>query len=196
MEQITTIVRGLKTFAHPSVEPSTIDLNAAVQNTLLVARSEYKYVADVVQQLDPDIGTLYAVEGELKQALLNLVVNAAHAIADRTAGRSMGTIVVRTTGYRRWVRVSVTDDGCGIKRDLRERIFEPFFTTKEVGRGTGQGLALVHSVVRRMGGRIEVESEVGRGSTFTLTLPRVVPDRGTTEPPIAGEEAPEVLVSS
>jgi signal transduction histidine kinase len=171
--RIATIVRAMKEFAHPDgPERIAADLNKLVESTLVIARNEYKYVADVVT----DLGTLPRVEcvpGEFNQAFLNLVVNASHAIDDVVrGGPERGTITVRTRLEGSSVVVSVTDTGCGIPEEIRQRIFDPFFTTKEVGRGTGQGLAVVHAVVvTKLKGRIQVDSEVGRGTTFELYIP-------------------------
>lgn len=174
--QVATIVLAMKEFAHPGAkEMADADLNRTVESTLVVSRNSYKFVADAVSEL----GTLPPVRcmvGEIGQVLLNLVVNAAHAIEDARAldpGRSerRGSIVVRTWQDEDYACVSVTDDGTGIPDDVRDRVFEPFFTTKEVGRGTGQGLALAHAVAERHGGRIEIDTAAGRGTTFTLRLP-------------------------
>ena len=115
--------------------------------------------------------------GQFNQAILNLVVNAAHAIADRQkaeGSQEPGTIVVRTSAVGGTAEVRVSDTGIGIPPDIRPRVFDPFFTTKEVGRGTGQGLTFVHSiVVEKHGGTIGFDSEPGVGTTFILRLPIV-----------------------
>ena len=110
---------------------------------------------------------------DLNQVFLNLLVNAAHAIADRLVPDGpKGRITVRTEHEGPAVRIEIEDTGCGIPEAIRERVFEPFFTTKEVGRGTGQGLAIAQSiVVDKHGGTLTFESEVGRGTTFTIRLP-------------------------
>ena len=109
---------------------------------------------------------------EINQVLLNLIVNAAHAIADSGKDSSTGRIEIVTTAEPEHVTVSISDNGCGIPADNLEKIFDPFFTTKEVGRGTGQGLAIARSIiVEKHGGQIEVQSEVGKGTRFTLRLP-------------------------
>jgi two-component system, NtrC family, sensor kinase len=171
--RVGTIVQAMKDFAHPpQMHKSPADLNQALTSTLVVARNELKYVAEV----KTDFGELPLVEchlNDLNQVFLNLLVNAAHAIADR-ADRSgqKGTIGVETRQNGDWVRIAISDTGCGIPEDIRDRVFDPFFTTKEVGRGTGQGLAIARSiVVDRHGGNLTFETEVGRGTTFFISLP-------------------------
>jgi len=172
VERVVTIVRAMKEFAHPeSKGMAPADLNRALSNTLTVARNELKYVADV----ETDFGKLPPVVcsvSDMNQVFLNLLVNAAHAIAD----------VVKETGKKGKIRVStsldvvtaviaISDTGAGIPESIRDRIFDPFFTTKEVGRGTGQGLALARSVVDRHKGTLTFETELGRGTCFYVRLP-------------------------
>jgi signal transduction histidine kinase len=148
------------------------DLNRVVTTTLTVARNEYKYVAELVADLQEDLPQVTCLAGEVGQVVLNMVVNAAHAIAEKGAGQ--GTIRVATRAVGDEVQIAIGDSGTGIPPAVRERIFDPFFTTKPVGKGTGQGLFLAHAVVvRKHGGRIDVASVVGEGTTFTIVLPRV-----------------------
>jgi signal transduction histidine kinase len=172
IERITTIVRSVKDFAHPDRnEVKLVDLNAAVQSTLAIARFEYKDVADVVTELG-ELPPVACNGGEINQVILNLVVNAAHAIGDGVAaGRPRGRIVVSTRYADGHTVVQIRDTGIGIPPEIHDRIFDPFFTTKEIGRGTGQGLAIAHAVVRKHGGAISFASEVGVGTTFTIRLP-------------------------
>ncbi len=173
LERVATIVRSLKEFAHPErKERAWANLNRAITSTLEIARNEYKYVAD----LRTDLGDLPEVNchlGELNQAVLNIVINAAHAIAavvEGTDGR--GVISVTTRCEDEQAVITISDTGTGIPPEIIDKIFDPFFTTKEVGKGTGQGLAIVRSVVvDKHGGKVEVDSELGRGTTFRLWLP-------------------------
>ncbi len=171
--RVASIVRALKEFAHPdSKEKAPADLNQALQSTLTVARNELKYVADV----ETDFGDLPAVTcqvGDVNQVFLNLLVNAAHAIADRVGDSSeRGRIWVRTTAEGDWVTIAIGDTGCGIPDDIRSKVYDPFFTTKEVGRGTGQGLALARAViVEQHGGALSFDSKVGEGTVFYVRLP-------------------------
>jgi len=171
----------MKAFAHPDQDSKVaVDLNQAVSSTLTIARNEYKYVADV----ETDLGELPLVTchvGEINQAVLNLIVNAAHAIHDRARG-GRGKIVIRTFAEPEYAVISVGDDGDGVPDGIRNLIFDPFFTTKEVGRGSGQGLAIARSVVvERHGGSLTFESERGRGTTFFVRIP-VSPRRPSSLP--------------
>ena len=180
VQRVAKIVNAMKEFSHPgSQEKQAVDLNRAIETTITISHNEWKYVADVRTCLDPDLPLVPCLAGEINQALLNLVVNAAHAIADVSprGGCGLGTITLTTRREGNWVEVSVADTGTGIAENVRERVFEPFFTTKEVGRGTGQGLTLVHAVVvKRHGGSIWLDSEVGKGTTFFVRLPIVIPE--------------------
>jgi signal transduction histidine kinase len=173
LDRVSTIVRSMKEFAHPEQrEMTTVDLNHALESTLIIARSEYKYVADVTTDLG-DLPQVLCYAGELNQVFLNILVNAAHAIASKVKDTNeRGTITVRTRREGTSVVVSIGDTGTGIPRKIWERVFDPFFTTKEVGKGTGQGLAIAHSVVvDKHGGQLTFESEEGKGTTFCIRLP-------------------------
>ena len=173
VDRVTTIVRAMKEFAHPDLKEKTAaDINKALLSTLTVARNELKYVAEV----QTDLGELPPVMcniSDLNQVFLNILVNAAHAIADVVKGTTeKGLIQVRTKHEDGAVLIAISDTGCGIPQDVRTRIFDPFFTTKEVGRGTGQGLAIARSiVVEKHRGTLTFESELGKGSTFFIRLP-------------------------
>jgi DNA-binding NarL/FixJ family response regulator len=165
----------MKEFSHPgSQEKKAVDLNKAIQTTITISRNEWKYVATMETRLDPDLPLVPCLAGEINQVLLNLVVNSVHAIAEaeQRDGHSMGTITIATRRDGDWVELSVADSGVGIPDHIKERVFDPFFTTKEVGKGTGQGLMLAHTViVKKHGGKIWFDSEIGKGTTFYLRLP-------------------------
>jgi two-component system NtrC family sensor kinase len=172
VSRVTEIVRAMKEFAHPgSAEHSPADLNHAVETTLTVAHNEYKYSA----QIETSFGELPPVTcnvGELNQVFLNLIVNAAHAIAESGKDAATGRISIATVRAGAEVVLTFADNGCGIPADDLAKIFDPFFTTKPVGRGTGQGLAIAHSIVNdKHGGSIDVQSVVGGGTRFSLRLP-------------------------
>lgn len=172
-DRVATIVRAMKSFAHPGDgQKSAVEINSALENTILVSKNEWKYVAEIVKDFDP-IPAVQCLPGDVNQVFLNILVNAAHAIGDVVGSSGeKGTITIFTRADDEFVHVGFTDTGGGIPPKLREKIFDPFFTTKEVGRGTGQGLAIVHDiVVERHGGTIDLQSEIGKGSTFIVSLP-------------------------
>jgi signal transduction histidine kinase len=183
--RVATIVRSMKEFAHPDEREMTcVDLNHAIQSTLIVATNEYKYVADVETDLG-DIPKVTCHGGDVNQAILNVVVNAAHAIGDVVGSSgARGRITVRTRQAGSHVVIAIADTGGGIPEAVRGRVFDPFFTTKEVGRGTGQGLAIVRSIVQeKHGGRVDFETEAGKGTTFFLRLP--IEGRGAAKVEVA-----------
>jgi PAS domain S-box-containing protein len=171
--RVSSIVRSLKDFAHPSAEEMVpADLNRAVQSALTIAANEYKYVADVQTYLG-EIPPVTCRLDEISQAILNIIVNAAHAIQSVVSGTDRkGLITVRTSCDADWAMISITDTGDGIPEDIQSRVFDPFFTTKEVGKGTGQGLAIAHaSVNEHHGGQLTFETSPGHGTTFLIRLP-------------------------
>jgi PAS domain S-box-containing protein len=175
VERVSRIVRAMKDFSHPgSSEKSPTDLNRAIESTVTVARNEWKYVADLVTDFDPDLPLVPCLVSEFNQVILNLVINSAHAIgqANGETGSARGLITITTRRGDGVAEVRVQDTGTGIPEAIRDRVFDPFFTTKGVGHGTGQGLAISHQViVKKHGGTIDFETEVGQGTTFVLRLP-------------------------
>lgn len=176
--RVSRIVSAMKEFSHPGIkEKSGTDLNRAIQTTLTIAHNEYKYVAEAVVQYDKDLPYVPVLIGEFNQVILNLVVNAAHAIGDKLkaadSGKgARGTITVQTLRDGDYVVVRIGDTGTGIPESIRNRIFDPFFTTKEVGKGSGQGLAIARStIVDKHGGTLSFETENGKGTTFIVRLP-------------------------
>jgi PAS domain S-box-containing protein len=173
--RVAKIVRAMKEFSYPgSLKQTSIDLNHAIESTVEVCRNEWKYVAEMELDLDKELPPVHCYPGELSQSLLNLIVNAAHAIGEAIGKKQAvkGRIRVSTRKIADMVQIQVADTGTGISPDVRGKIFDPFFTTKEVGKGTGQGLAIVYAVIHdKHHGRIEFETELGRGTTFTLSLP-------------------------
>ncbi|MEO8017485.1 MAG: ATP-binding protein [Pseudomonadota bacterium] len=171
--RVAAIVRSMKEFAHPDrKEMAQADLNQAIQSTLVIASNEYKYVADVETQF-AEIPLVNCYAGEINQVVLNLIVNAAHAISDVVKGTpDKGRIKVTTRVLDDNVEITIGDTGRGIPVEVRSRIFDPFFTTKEVGKGTGQGLAIARAVVvDKHGGTLHFETETGKGTTFFIRLP-------------------------
>ena len=181
IERVGAIVSAMRDFGHPpTADRAPVQLNDALRNTLVVAMNEYKYVSDVETELG-DVPEVVCNGGSINQVFLNLIVNAAHAIAER--GPERGSITIRTVVDGADVVVSFADTGCGITDDVAARIFDPFFTTKEVGRGTGQGLAITRAlVVDRHGGTITFDTKLGEGTTFHVRLPI---DRDAALEPVA-----------
>jgi len=173
--RVASIVRAMKEFSHPGTDEKTpTDLKEAIETTVTVARNEWKYVAEMVLEFDPDLPSVPCLPGELNQVLLNLIVNAAHAIKEALGpeATTKGTITVGTRHDGSWAEIFVRDTGCGIPASSQPRVFDPFYTTKEVGKGTGQGLAMARSViVDRHQGTIDFETELGKGTEFRIRLP-------------------------
>jgi signal transduction histidine kinase len=175
VERISSIVRSMKEFSYPATaEKTAVDINRAIENTITVARNEWKYVADVLTDFDSSLPPVNCLPGEFNQVVLNMIINSAHAIAEKVGDESgqKGIINVGTRMQGDFVEIRISDNGNGIREEIRSRIFDPFFTTKAVGKGTGQGLAIAHSViVKKHGGTIDFESKLGEGTTFIIKLP-------------------------
>jgi len=171
--RVAKIVHAMKEFSHPdSAEKTATDLNRTIDSTITVARNEWKYVSQLVKDFDENLPPVVCYPGDINQVVLNLIVNAAHTVKDKVREGEKGLITIATRLRGEFAEISVTDTGAGIPEDIRGRVFDPFFTTKEVGKGTGQGLALAYTVVvKKHGGKIWFETEVGRGSTFFVSLP-------------------------
>jgi len=171
LERVKEIVLAVKRFSHPTTAGrSCNDLNELVRTAVTVSRGQWKYAAEVKLDLAEDLPAIMCNPGELSQAVLNLIVNAAHAIEDRKNGMGCITLSTRHAGDR--VVFQVTDTGIGMTPEVKSHIFDLFFTTKAPGRGTGQGLSLVHTIiVNNHKGGIEVQSDPGVGTAFTITLP-------------------------
>lgn len=174
VERISKIVRSMKDFSHPGTDHlENIDLNNSIESTINVSRNEWKYVAEMDIEFDSDLSLVPCYPGELNQVILNIIVNAAHAIEDsREDNDPLGTITISTKLINEEVEIRITDSGSGMPEEVKKRIFEPFFTTKGVGKGTGQGLAIAYAViVDKHKGRVTVDSELGKGTTFVIYLP-------------------------
>ena len=185
-QRVARIVRAMKAFGHPGGEGKTpTDLNEAIRNTLIVADSEIHPVADVVLELAADLPLVLGNLGDLNQAILNVVMNAAHAITDAAeTGRGRGTLTARTRTQDDAVLIEIQDTGNGIPADIADRVFDQFFTTKPVGVGTGQGLSLVHTLIHdRHHGTVTFTTEPGVGTTFTIRLPSQQPNPSAADGP-------------
>ena len=173
LARISEIVSAIKNFGHPDHrEKQRADVNQALLDTLTIAANEYKFVADAETDLG-DLPPVLCYVGDLNQVFLNLIVNAAHAIGEVVGDTgARGRILLRTSVEGDSACIQIRDSGGGIPEGTQDRIFDPFFTTKEVGKGSGQGLAISRSiVVDKHQGELVCESEPGRGTTFTIRIP-------------------------
>jgi signal transduction histidine kinase len=163
------IVRDLRTLSRDEGDHlSEVDVCGVIESSLGLVRNELRHRARVVKDLEP-VPRVRASEGRLGQVLLNLLINALHALPSGQPNQNEVRVRVRALAGQ--VIIEVRDTGCGIAPEVRDRIFDPFFTTKPVGMGTGLGLSICHGIVTSLGGEISVESELGRGSTFRISLP-------------------------
>ena len=174
VDRVAVIVKSMKNFSHPGEKDKTYEnINEAIENTLTVSSNEWKYVAEIDINLDPDLPQVPCFPGELNQVFLNMVINAAQAIGDSVnlEENTKGLIRIQTRKVENDVEISISDSGSGIPKEVQDKIFDPFFTTKVVGKGTGQGLAISWSViVDKHGGKIWFDTNK-TGTTFFISLP-------------------------
>ena len=184
INRVVKIVSAMKDFSHPGTDDKTAtDINRALESTITVSRNEWKYVAEIDTDFDPNLPMVPCLPDQLNQAMLNLIINAAHAVEETGASVSdnPGQISISSRHDAKWAEIRISDSGGGIPEEIHERIFDPFFTTKEVGKGTGQGLSIVHDVVvQKHGGSIDFTSAPDQGTTFILRLP-LEPTENTEE---------------
>ena len=175
VDRISKIVQAMKIFAHPGMaakEP--VDINKEIGKTITITRNEWKYVAEMKTEFDSDLPFVPCFRAELNQVILNMIVNAAHAIAEVNGDTpsQKGVIHIRTSHKENWAEICISDTGAGIPDEIRPKIFDLFFTTKGPGKGSGQGLAISHSVVvDKHGGTLDLETREGKGTTFIIGLP-------------------------
>lgn len=173
--RVIEIVRAMKTMSHPgTTQKSNINLNKLIKDASIISRNRWKYVANFKLELDESIGDVPVLPAQMSQVLLNLIVNAADAIVDKIGPDplELGTITARTKLVDSGALIEICDTGTGMDEKTKLRVFDPFFTTKDVGKGTGQGLAIAYDVVvRQHRGRFSVDSTLGLGSTFQVWLP-------------------------
>lgn len=175
-KHIGNIVKSVKEFSHPgSREKSMADINKMLENASTVSKNEWKYHSTIKLELSADMPRVMCFPAEMNQVLLNLIINAAHAIKerqDKEGSSGNGLIRLFTKVEDNWAVIGISDNGTGIPQAIQDRIFDPFFTTKEVGKGTGQGLHLARTaIVERHNGELEFETEAGKGTTFFIKLP-------------------------
>jgi signal transduction histidine kinase len=170
--RVTEIVKAMKSFSHIETTQTLqlINLHEALNSALIISRNSYKYVAEIETEFANDVGFIECYPNELNQVFLNLIINAAHAIEEKQAG--MGLIHITTQKLGDKVEVLIRDNGAGISPEIQEKVFNLFFTTKPVGKGTGQGLSLSHSIiVEKHHGKLFFNSDIGVGTTFHIQLP-------------------------
>lgn len=174
VDRVCAIVQAIKLFSRPdTAEMAPESLQTLVENVLTVSCNQWKYVARVETDFQPDMPKVFCHAGEISQVILHLIVNAAHAIEDKV-GKSgaVGVIAVALRANGDNALLTVTDDGAGIDPDHYAKLFDPFFTTKDPGRGSGHGLSVCHAIVaRKHGGALSFCSSQGKGSAFTVSLP-------------------------
>lgn len=178
IDRVAHIVGAMKDFSHMGSESmAPEDINKAIESTITISRNEWKYIAELQTDLDPSLPFVPCFIGDLKQVILNLIVNAAHAIQEAVEARPKARreeIIIRTYQHDdgKAAIIAVQDTGAGIPENVRDKIFDHFFTTKEVGKGTGQGLAIAYqTIVEKHGGKLWFETAVGVGTTFFISLP-------------------------
>lgn len=182
VKRVIDIIRAMKDFSHPGLRSKArFDLNQCIESAITMSRNRWKHVAEMHADLTPDGAHIHGYQGELNQVILNLLVNAADAIAEEPPANKLGEIRVATRNTESGVELTVKDSGCGMSEEVLRRAYDPFFTTKDVGKGTGQGLAISYDVVvNKHGGTIDVQSQPGEGTEFTVRLPF---DAARDEPP-------------
>jgi signal transduction histidine kinase len=175
VRRVAKIVQAMKQFVHPGQEEKKfININEAIETVLTVSKNEWKYIANMETNFDLGLPLVPCFANEFNQAILNIIVNAAHAIKAKIKKgyNEMGIITISTRSDADRVEIRIKDTGTGIPRNVQPRVFDPFFTTKEVGVGTGQGLHLVHGfIVIHHKGSLSFETETGEGTTFVIHLP-------------------------
>ncbi len=175
IKRVSKIVLAMKDFSHPGKkEKSFADINRGIDVTATISKNEWKYSCNLETRLDPALPLVYCVLDEINQVILNMIVNAAHAIEELLGKEPSikGKITIETRQAGDFIEIKISDTGKGIKEENQNHLFDPFFTTKEVGKGTGQGLAIAHDIiVNKHGGEIFVHSAWEEGTTFTVRLP-------------------------
>jgi signal transduction histidine kinase len=194
VDRVISIVLALKDFARPSYHgPALADINRGIQNTVTICRREWKYVAEMHLHLEDPPPLVFCLLDEINQVLLNLIVNAAHAVKTKidTGVYDLGNIEIRTCTNDTTCIIEVTDDGSGIAPEHLARVFEPFFTTKAVGQGSGQGLAICRDIVEnKHRGAITLATRPGKGTTFKISLPLRAPDSTAPAEPLPDTSNP------
>lgn len=167
IKRVADIVSGLNSFSRKDDEAefSAVNLNSIAKESIKIAWNQVKYTSELVTDFDEDIPEISGHKGELQQVLINLIVNASHAIEEN------GLITIKTWADDK-VHISISDNGCGMDENTKNKLFEPFFTTKPEGKGTGLGLSISYSIIEKHAGDIAIESVLGQGTQFILSFPQ------------------------
>jgi PAS domain S-box-containing protein len=175
IERVRTLILAMKNFSHPgSSEKMFSDINKGIQGTIIISKNEWKYVAEIETILDPDLPLVNCAIDQINQVILSMIINSSQAIKDVIGNNSAlkGKIVIETKYEDPFVNIIISDSGKGIPQSIMHKIFDPFFTTKDVGKGTGQGLAIAYDIIiNKHNGSIDVYSELEKGTTFIIQFP-------------------------
>ncbi len=175
ISKVDKIVKAMKNFAHPGLKIKTkSDINKGIADSIIISKNEWKYCADLIFEPDENLPPVFCQLDEINQVILNMIVNAAHAIQEKFGQKpeEKGKIEIKTYAEGDFAVIEITDNGCGIPEENIPKIYDPFFTTKEVGKGSGQGLAIARNIiVNEHNGSIQVESKVGMGTKFVIKIP-------------------------
>lgn len=184
-ERVTEIVKGLRVFSrHDEAQIKSSNLHENLDAAIMILKHKSKNKAEIIKQYDANVQNIDCFAGQLNQVFVNLISNAVDAMDN------VGTLIISTHDIGDKVQLSFKDNGKGIPAEVREKIFDPFFSTKDVGEGTGLGLAISHSIIDQHKGKIEVFSEIGSGTEFRITLPKMLDiDNETEEPKSPGDES-------
>jgi two-component system NtrC family sensor kinase len=166
----------MKEYSHPSSEEKiSTNINKCIESTITISKHTWKYHADMVVLLDPELPDIMCYPGPFNEVILNIIVNAADAIKERVESDDTidkGSITIQTLSIGDFVEIRISDTGGGIPQSIQDKIFDPFFTTKAIGKGTGQGLALSYSIIKeRHDGELHFETVPNESTTFVLQLP-------------------------
>ena len=189
IRQVRNIVLLMKEFTHPGTgSPEPSDINRVVQSAITICRSRHKDVVTLETTFAPDIPQVTCRKGQIQQVLVNMIINAVEAIEEQDV--TTGIIRLETRRAGNTAQIEVSDNGPGVPKELREKIFDPFFTTKQVGKGTGQGLALAKDfIVSQHGGKLRLEHRPGFSTTFVIELPLTPPLATQARQPVRHAQA-------
>jgi signal transduction histidine kinase len=173
IERIEGIINSTYRLSFSGEQWGEVNLNQVIDDSLMLAYNRYKSVCQIETQLEDNLPPIFAIHQQLEQVLLNLIINAIDAIADKKLLVHEGLIKISCYSNlpKTEIYLMIEDNGSGIEKEIINKIFDPFYTTKKVGKGTGLGLNIVHKIIKSHKAKIDVESEISKGTTFTLTFP-------------------------